>query len=175
MNVQYNLDLTEYNSYRIHSVARVAYFPESKDELIDVVQKKHPIIIGGGCNVILSKDIYEQPIVFIRENYSSIKQITGEQLLVMAGTDLKVLSEYAFEQSMTGLEYFYDIPGCVGGATIMNAGCNGVSFGDFIDFVTYFDVDKNKIITKSSNDLFFQYRGSQLSVMNIVILEVGLS
>ena len=113
MNVQYNLDLTEYNSYRIHSVARVAYFPESKDELIDVVQKKHPIIIGGGCNVILSKDIYEQPIVFIRENYSSIKQITGEQLLVMAGTDLKVLSEYAFEQSMTGLEYFYDIPAIV--------------------------------------------------------------
>ena len=175
MNVKYNLDLTEYNSYRIHSVAKVAYFPESKMDLIDVVQKESPIVIGGGCNVILSKEIYEQPFVFIRKNFSGIKQITSERLLVKAGTDLNVLSEFAYEQSLTGLEYFYDIPGCVGGATIMNAGCNGVSFGDFIDFVTYFDIEKNKIITKSSKDLFFQYRGSQLSVMNIVILEVKLS
>lgn len=175
MKILYNLDLTEYNSYRIHSIAKVAYFPETNEELIDVVQKEHTIIIGGGCNVILSKDIYEQPFVFIRENFSGIKQITDERLLVKAGTDLKVLSEFAYEHSLTGMEYFYDIPGCVGGATIMNAGCNGVSFGDFIESVTYFDLTENKIFTISSEDLSFRYRGSQLSTMNIVILDVELA
>lgn len=175
MKILYNLDLTEYNSYCIHSIAKVAYFPETKEDLIDIVRKDSPIIIGGGCNVILSKDIYEQPFVFIRENFSGIKQISNERLLVKAGTDLKVLSEFAYEHSLTGMEYFYDIPGCVGGATIMNAGCNGVSFGDFIESVTYFDIDRKKLFTITSEELSFRYRGSQLSTMNIVILEVVLA
>lgn len=174
MRIVHNLDLVNYNSYQLHSIAETAYFPESIEEITEVVTHEHPIIIGGGCNVILTKAKYSQPFLFIRENYSGICQ-HEEKLIVKAGTDLKVLSEYALSHSISGLEWFYDIPGCVGGATIMNAGCNGGSFGDLITRVTFFDVDKGIVTALPKEDLHFEYRGNIFSSMNVVILEVELS
>ncbi len=174
MRIVHNLDLVNYNSYKLHSIAETAYFPESIEEITEVVTHEHPIIIGGGCNVILTKVKYSQPFLFIRDNYSGICQ-HEEKLIVKAGTDLKVLSEYALSHSISGLEWFYDIPGCVGGATIMNAGCNGGSFGDLITRVTFFDVDKGIVTALPKEDLHFEYRGNIFSSMNVVILEVELS
>lgn len=176
MKIVENLELKEYNSYRICAIAKTVFFPETLDDIIGVVDLPGIVIIGGGCNIILSKGYYEKEnFVFIRENFSGIQKLRDDRLKVKSGTDLKDLSLFAYENSLSGLEYFYDIPGCVGGATIMNAGCNGVSFGDFIESVTYYDINNKKIYTVSSDDLSFRYRGSQLSSMNIIILEVELS
>ena len=173
MKIIQNLDLTEYNSYRIHSVADTAYYPETLEEVIEIVNKENPIIIGGGCNVIFTQEKYSRPIMFIRDNFSGIKQCENH-LIVKAGTDLKVLSEYALEHSLTGLEWYYDIPGCVGGATIMNAGCSGASFSDLIVRVTYYDIDRQKVATLTKEELHFEYRGNVFKTMNVVVLEVEL-
>lgn len=173
MKILNNLDLTEYNSYRLHSKAETALFPESIEEIKVIVSQDCPIIIGGGCNVIFVREFYRQPIMFIRDNFSGILQ-EGNHLKVKAGTDLQLLSEYALKHSLSGLERYYDIPGCVGGATIMNAGCNGVSFSDLIVTVTYYDRDKRRIETLSKDELCFEYRGNVFQNMNVVILEVEL-
>lgn len=173
MKIINKLDLTEYNSYRVHSVAETAFFPETIDEVVDIVGKEKPIVIGGGCNIIFSKEYYKQPLMFIRDNFTGIKK-DGEQLIVKAGTDLKVLSEYALDHSLTGLEWYYDIPGCVGGATIMNAGCQGVSFSDLLEKVTFYNIDKGSISSLSKEELKFEYRGNVLRSMNVVVLEAYL-
>ena len=36
MKIINKLDLTEYNSYRVHSVAETAFFPETVDEVVDI-------------------------------------------------------------------------------------------------------------------------------------------
>ena len=173
MKIIHNLDLTEYNSYKLHSIAETAFFPETTEEVVDTVKNANPIVIGGGCNVIFSKENYSRPIMFIRDNYSGIRQ-DGERLIVNAGTDLKVLSEYAYAQSLTGLEWYYDIPGCVGGATIMNAGCQGVSFCDFIESIKYLDCSSNSILTIDKKAAGFEYRGNIFASIPVVILEVSL-
>lgn len=173
MKIVQNLDLTEYNSYRLHSIAETALFPETIEEVEEIVKTSNPIVIGGGCNVIFSKERYSQPIMFIRDNYSGINQ-DGERLIVKAGTDLKDLSEYAYANSLTGLEWYYDIPGCVGGATIMNAGCQGVSFCDFIESIRYLDCSSNKILKIDKSEAGFEYRGNIFSSIPVVILEVTL-
>ena len=173
MKIINKLDLTEYNSYRVHSVAETAFFPETIDDVVDIFGKEKPIVIGGGCNVIFSKEYYKQPIMFIRDNYTGIKK-EGERLIAKAGTDLKVLSEYALDHSLTGLEYYYDIPGCVGGATIMNAGCQGVSFSDLLEKVTFYDVNEDSISSLSKDELKFEYRGNVLRSMNVVVIETQL-
>lgn len=174
MKIIHNLDLTEYNSYKVHSIAETAYFPETIEDVISVVSKVSPIIIGGGCNVIFTKDFYTQPIVFIRDNFSGIRQ-DREHLLVKAGTNLKLLSEYAMSHSLSGLERYFDIPGCVGGATIMNAGCNGESFSDLIEKVVFYNIDEQTIASFQKDELQFEYRGNVFKTMNVVVLEVELS
>ena len=173
MKIISNLDLSGYNSYNIKSIAEIAYFPETKEELIEVANNPEAIVIGGGCNVIFSQNRYRVPFVFIKENYSGIVK-KGESLIVKAGTDLKKLSVYAFRHSLTGLEYYYDIPGCVGGATIMNAGCQGVSFSDYIQKITYYNRKTKDIITISKEEAEFEYRGNIFNNLSVVILEVEL-
>ena len=179
MIVKENLDLTEYNSYKVHSVAALALFPESVDDVKDILSKydmSHVCIVGKGCNSIFAKEYYptSQPFLFIRDNFSDIDQ-QGDILRVLAGTDLKELSVYAMEHSFTGLEYFYDIPGCVGGAITMNAGSCGVSFTDYIVDITYIECETQRIQTIGREKLKMGYRDSLFKGNNKnVILECTL-
>lgn len=164
MKTIHNLDLTEYNSYKVHSIAALAFFPECLEDFSTIlstfdITKSH--IIGKGCNTIFAKDYYpeNQPLIFIRENFSNIELKDGK-LYVAAGTDLKDLSLFAMEHSMAGLEYFYDILGCVGGAITMNAGSCGVSFSDYIEEITYMDCMSQNILTISKGDMKTGYRES---------------
>lgn len=164
MIVKENLDLTEYNSYRVHSIAALALFPESLDDVKEILSKydmSQMCIVGKGCNTILAKEYYptSQPFLFIRDNFSDIDQ-QGDTLRVLAGTDLKELSVYAMEHSYAGLEYFYDIPGCVGGAITMNAGSCGVSFTDYIVDITYIECETRRILTIEREQFKTGYRDS---------------
>lgn len=176
MIIKNNLELDLFNSYHLHSIVRNAFFPESLDDILSLLSLPHIVIIGGGCNIILSKPEYsEENFVFIRDNYSGIERISDTSIRVKAGTDLKYLSEYALENELSGLEYFYDIPGCVGGATIMNAGCQGVSFSDSIDRIIYLDIEDSLIKEIAKEDAKFEYRGNIFSRKKVVILEVVLN
>lgn len=179
MIIKENLDLTEYNSYKVHSVAALALFPESVDDVKEILSKydiSQICIVGKGCNTILAKEYYPatQPFLFIRNNFSEIDQ-QGDNLRVFAGTDLKELSIYAMEHSYTGLEYFYDIPGCVGGAITMNAGSCGVSFTDCIVDITYIECETQNILTIEREQVKTGYRDSLFKGNNKnIILECTL-
>lgn len=164
MIVKHNLDLTDYNSYKVHSTAALALFPENEEDFLSLLVNENITnahIIGKGCNTIFAKEYYDEnhPLIFIRENYAGIMSGNGS-LKVLAGTDLKELSVYAMEQSLTGMEYFYDIPGCVGGAITMNAGSCGVSFSDHLFSISYLDAESKKIQVIKKDDLKNSYRSS---------------
>ncbi len=164
MKIIKDLDLTNYNSYKIHSTAAIALFPESEQDLREIISNydvSSAYILGKGCNSIFAKKYYpvSQPIIFIRENYSGICQ-HGNQLEVLAGTDLEELSIYAMKHSFAGLEYFYDIPGCVGGAITMNAGSCGISFSDYIESVKYLDCNTRDVRILKKEEIETGYRNS---------------
>lgn len=161
MIIETDLDLTPYNSYRINSVASIAYFPESKQELLNLIQSQsNYIVIGGGCNIVLSKERYDDTIfIILRENYSGIETIDNK-IRCLAGTDLMSLSLYALEKGFTGLEIYYDIPGSVGGAVVMNAGAKGEDIAHLIEEVEVYDTELGKIINLNKEELGYDYRNS---------------
>lgn len=161
MKVVENLNLLQYNSYRLESVAKKAYFPESIEEIEQLLLKHTDyIVLGGGNNVIFSKFFYDKEFLIIRENLSKIEKIDDEHFIVEAGVDMKFLSEFACENSLTGLEYFYDIPGSIGGAIVMNAGSNDVFIEQLVKTITYFDIESKEVKSVDSKDAQFGYRTS---------------
>ncbi|MCQ2959427.1 MAG: UDP-N-acetylmuramate dehydrogenase [Bacteroidales bacterium] len=175
MKIYKNFDLTNYNSYHLHSVAENVFFPETIEDFEEIIGMQNLNVIGGGCNIIFSKEKYEKEnFIFVRENFSGIEKISANTLRVKSGTDLKDLSVFAMDNSLSGMEFYYDIPGTVGGATIMNAGCQGVSFSDFILTITYFDVKENVILKITKDEAAFGYRKNIFSNKNVFILEVEL-
>ncbi|MEN6309762.1 MAG: UDP-N-acetylmuramate dehydrogenase [Anaerohalosphaeraceae bacterium] len=162
MKIFNDYDLTACNSYRVKAVAARVFMPETDDDIVAVFsdRSRPRIILGGGCNVILSKDYYDQLDFVIFNAPFSACSVQGNTIIAEAGLSLKILSETAYENELAGLEYFYDVPGSVGGAVFMNAETLGESVSDGIDNVTFFDTTNLSFKTLPKQNLAFGYRQS---------------
>lgn len=76
-----------------------------------------------------------------------------------AGLSLAGLCREVENNSLSGLEFAWGIPGSVGGAVYMNAGAYGGEMKDTVFSVTHIDKE-GKIGTIKSDDLDFGYRHS---------------
>ncbi|MCE7040502.1 UDP-N-acetylmuramate dehydrogenase [Dyadobacter sp. CY312] len=157
-----NFDLTDYNSYKIKAVCKTAYFPDTDDDIhrlfSNVAQKK--ILLGGGYNVLLSKDYYDTEFVIFSGNYNKMELVGEESILCEAGCDMKELSEFALSCELSGLEIFFDIPSSLGGAVVMNAGAGGEDIQTVLDKVWYYNPGSGRIEEITKEEIGFEYRNS---------------
>lgn len=157
-----NFDLTRYNSYAVKATCKKAYFPETDEDIYKLFynSKDKYILLGGGYNVLLVEEYYDQEFVVFSGNYDNIKIEDNVFLTCEAGCDMKKVSEFALENELKGLEIFYDIPSSLGGAVVMNAGAGGEDIQGILLKVWYFDPDSGKILEIDKKDIGFEYRNS---------------
>lgn len=162
MNIIKDCSLTSYNSYRIVSTCKRAFFPNNENDIIEAVRlSKNFIFIGSGHNIILSKSYYDCDFIIFNDNFNCIK--VDKKLNIInaeAGAKFLDLSTIALEYHMTGLEFCYDIPSSVGGGVIMNAGTKEGEIKDVLMKVRYLDLKTMKIVESDSKDLNLSYRDS---------------
>lgn len=162
MRTEHNFDLTNYNSYRIKAKCLTAYFPENEDDFIEIFKngEEGKIIIGGGYNIILASDYYEQDFIIVGETYSSVLLEEPGVITCEAGASTLQLSEFALEKSLSGAEIFFDIPSSIGGAVVMNAGASGEEIKDILLKVRYLDLKDMTVKEILKDDIGYQYRNS---------------
>lgn len=161
MKVFKNLDLTNYNSYKIRAYCDTAYFPEKEEEVVSFFAvNKVFILLGSGHNIILSKEHYQEPFVLFNGNYNKINQIDNGLLEIEAGAMMWDVAKFAFDKELCGLEIFWDIPSSLGGAVVMNAGASGEEIKDLLVKVRYLDLSDHTIKEIIKEDLSFEYRNS---------------
>lgn len=162
MKVLSNFDLTNYNSYRIKATCKNACFPENENDIVSFYNENDSyILLGSGHNVILSKEYYDTNFLIFNGNYnkSKINKQTGV-VEAEAGITMLRLSELALDNSLSGLEIFYDIPSSLGGAVVMNAGASGEEIKDILIKVRYLDLEDMKIKEIYKSEMGFEYRNS---------------
>ncbi|NHF61383.1 UDP-N-acetylmuramate dehydrogenase [Flavobacteriaceae bacterium TP-CH-4] len=178
MKVFSNFDLTHYNSYKIKSACKKAYFPESEADIISIYKTEKntkKIILGGGYNIIFSQSYYHETFIIFGDSYANIHKHGDNRIEAEAGINMKALSEYAYNQGLTGLEIFYDIPSSLGGAIVMNAGASGEEIKDVLISVRYLDLATLRVKEISCQEIEFDYRNSFFQRnINTVILRVLL-
>ena len=155
-------DLTDYNGYKVKANCRKAWFPEAEGDLLEIYSmdlEKRIIILGNGNNVILSKEYYDEDFIIFNGCFNQI-EVNGTEIMAESGVTLLRLSQIAMEHSLTGLEIFYDIPGSVGGAVVMNAGTKDIEIKDVLRKVRYLDLADMKIKEIYCDDIHFEYRNS---------------
>ncbi len=134
MQVQENYSLKSYNTFGIAAKARffisVATVSELKEALASPL---HPtkFILGGGSNMLLTKDI---DALVIHINLKGIEVLSKEKnhvtVRVMAGENWHEFVLHTLQQGWGGLENLSLIPGNVGTAPIQNIGAYGVELKD---------------------------------------------
>lgn len=162
MREYHDFDLTEFNGYRIQAKCRKAYFPDSESELINVFLENPKVnCLGSGHNIILSKEWYDSNFLILNGNFNNFSVENDTNVVqVEAGANMKDVSQFALNQKLSGLEFFFDIPSSLGGAVVMNAGTKEGETKDILIKVRYFDKEKRIIVEKNKEELDFDYRRS---------------
>ena len=169
MKIYHNFDLTNYNSFRLSSIAKVAYFPESICDLRYILScnQKYPIL-ADGTNVLLSPQIDKiiclllMPIVFNKQT---------NRLSVTANVKLQSLVSYSISKSLSGFEELWGIPGSIGGAVMGNAGSGKSEISDNLYCVKTIN-HYGQIKTYFKQQLNFRRRYCLLSKLNEIIIQV---
>lgn len=136
---------------------------EALCELIRFVKEKSVryFVLGNGSNVLFSDEGYRGVILHVGQMMNEITLIDDTTISAQAGASLTRVCNFALENSLTGLEFAYGIPGYVGGAVFMNAGAYG---GEVKDVFVSADVitPDGEMITVKADDMRFSYRYSAL-------------
>jgi len=162
MIIYENFNLTQYNAYRVNAVCSKAWFPENEKDLSEIYfqnPNKRFIILGNGNNIILSKEYYQEEFIILNGCFDKI-EINDAEIVAEAGSTLLQVSETALKNNLSGFEIFYDIPGSVGGAIVMNAGTKEGEIKDILIKVRYFDLADMQIKEIVKEDIGFGYRDS---------------
>ena len=124
-------------------------------------------IVGVGSNLMVRDGGFNGLIIKLGKNFNKIK-INKDTLSVGAGVLDVNLAKFALKNLIKDFEFFSGIPGTIGGAIKMNAGCYGSQTADNLKRILVINkLGKIKYLTKDELDL--KYRSSNLTDELIVL------
>ena len=171
--VVYNFDLRRLSWLKVGGPAQVFFQPEDEEDLalfLNNIPPEVPIFAIGLCSNLIIRDGGIPGIVIkLGKNFSRIKFFEKYISIGAACIDSQVAKISA--KKGIDLSFLRTIPGNIGGAVTMNAGCYGSYVSDY--FLSMRAVFRNGTVrTLYSKDVSFHYRGS-LIPENPIITEVN--
>ena len=124
-------------------------------------------IVGVGSNLMVRDGGYDGLIIKLGKNFNKIK-INKNILSVGSGVLDINLAKFALQNFIKDFEFFSGIPGTIGGAIKMNAGCYGSQTADNLKRILVINkFGKLKYLKK--DELELKYRSSNLTDDLIVL------
>jgi UDP-N-acetylmuramate dehydrogenase len=137
-----NEPLARYNSWRVGGCAERLYIPAGLADLQDFLrglnEKEMVHFIGLGSNLLV-RDGGVRGSVVVMHNVLTGLRMDGELVYAEAGVTCAKLARFTAKQHRHGAEFMAGIPGTVGGALAMNAGCHGGETWDVVRRVQTID------------------------------------
>lgn len=173
-NYTENESMSEHTTFRIGGPADLFVVPTTVEGLAAVVSacNKEGIycfILGNGSNVLVSDKGIRGVVVSTAACLNNIELIGAYEIKCGAGVKLSRLSDLACENSLTGAEFAWGIPGTVGGAVYMNAGAYDGEMKDILVSCEYLTPD-GELHTMLADEMDLSYRHSAFSENGYVIV-----
>ena len=134
--------------------------------ILNEINNENFYIIGSGSNLLIRDNGYNGTLIKLGKGFNTIT--IDENKLVVGASILDInLSNFALRENIEGFEFYSGIPGSIGGAVKMNAGCYG---SETVDVIHSIEICNNfgqrKTITKDKLNL--KYRSSNINKADIV-------
>lgn len=178
-NISYTVNepMSCHTSFKTGGAADVFVLPKTTDELKNVLlaAKENSLptfVLGKGSNLLVS-DYGIEGVVISLTNLSQI-ELNGNEMTCSSGVSLASACVKARDNSLSGLEFAYGIPGTVGGAVYMNAGAYDGEVSNVIKSAEVMDYNGN-IFTIKREDMALGYRTSIFSNERYIILSATFS
>ncbi|OGT53093.1 MAG: UDP-N-acetylenolpyruvoylglucosamine reductase [Gammaproteobacteria bacterium RIFCSPHIGHO2_12_FULL_42_13] len=159
--------LAKYTSWRVGGPADHVYIPADLADLTLFLQELPPDMplmwLGLGSNTLI-RDSGLDGVVIVTQGALHELSLVGERAIrAEAGVSCGQVARYTARHELTGLEFMAGIPGTVGGALAMNAGCNGGETWQYVSRVETIDRNGQHNIRPVS-DFTIAYRDVQRPV-----------
>lgn len=162
--------------YKIGGPAALFIKPKNGKELAEAVRILNEnsikyFFLGKGSNILVSDEGYYGCIIDMNSYLNKIS-VQEEIVTAESGCTMATAGLFAEKHGLTGFEELSGIPGTVGGAVVMNAGCYGAEIKDVINSVTV--IREGKQVELKTFELEFGYRSSNLKGEIILSAEFKL-
>ena len=175
----FSAPMSEQTTFKIGGEADLLIFPSSAEEvskifkLVDLFDLPC-VILGNGSNVLVRDKGIRGVVVKFTEKFFGNIRCEDNKIIACAGAELKSVSDFAAENSLTGLEFACGIPGSIGGAIFMNAGAYDGEMKNIIAKVKAV-TPNGELVEFGRADLDLGYRHSIFQENNCAICEVELN
>lgn len=161
-----NEPLARYTSWRVGGRADQLYIPADLEDLryfLQSLDEAEPIyFIGLGSNLLV-RDGGVRGTVVLMHNVLTTLQMDGEAVYVEAGVTCAKLAKFCAKEARQGAEFFAGIPGTLGGALAMNAGCYGSETWNVVKRVTTIN-KRGELNTRDAAEFIPSYRHIDMPV-----------
>jgi UDP-N-acetylmuramate--alanine ligase len=158
-----NASLKDLVWFRAGGAADTLFRPADLDDLCAFMAarpKDIPIsVIGVGSNLLIREGGIEGVTIRLPSSFGKIEQVGPNRLRVGAAALDSAAARAACDCAIAGLEFLRGIPGTIGGALAMNAGCYGREMKDILVEARAVDA-RGKLVTFSNAEMGFTYRHS---------------
>ena len=166
-----NYELKNHTTFKIGGLAQRVFFPETIEQLCELLQTLHnPLILGNCSNVLVSSKGIEQDVILTSKLNKF--EVSNNIITAQCGVKVPMLSKEAESLALSGLEFMIGFPGSVGGAVVMNASAHSQAVSDTFKTCRVFDLDAKKILELNKDEMKFGYRHSVLQEKNYILLDV---
>ena len=164
MEILENFSLKNYNTFGIEAKARQFISVHTLTELRTVLEEnksQNKFILGGGSNMLLTKDI---DALVIHVDLKGKKIIKEDDDFVwvesQAGENWHEFVIWTIDQNFGGLENMSLIPGNVGTTPVQNIGAYGTEIKDTFDSCEAMEIENQEMKTFTKTECHFGYRES---------------
>jgi len=135
-NLQENISLAKYTTFKVGGSARYFCEPSSQQGLLEILEYARKeslpfIVLGRGSNVVISDHGYPGLVIHIGDRFSNIK-IEKNRIYAESGALLNSVVLQAIKAGLGGMQKLGGIPGSVGGGVYINAGAYGQEIAQVI-------------------------------------------
>ena len=169
--------LAPFTWLRVGGPADVIFLPQDEADLADFLRGLDPATpvsaIGVGSNLLVRDGGVEGVVIRLARDFARIEP-RGESRIFAGAAALDAnLAREAGKAGIGGLEFYRGVPGTVGGACVMNAGCYGAETRDVL--VEAYAIDRaGERLTLTNAGMDFVYRKSKTAAARALIFTGAL-
>ncbi|KXB70858.1 UDP-N-acetylmuramate dehydrogenase [Peptoniphilus sp. DNF00840] len=175
----YDEPMKNHTSFCVGGPAKLLIKPNDEVALVEILKsiKKNNYkyyILGNCTNIIVRDKGFDGIIIKLKNKLNDVKKVSDKEIYAGTGASMKKISEFAMENSLTGLEFAHGIPGSLGGAVVMNAGAYDGEIKNVVKSVRLLDEDL-KVIEVPGDEMNFSYRHSLVQERDLIVLGATFS
>jgi len=124
-----NEPLAKYTSWRVGGIAKRLYCPADLTDLSfflsDLPDSEKLLYLGLGSNLLIRDGGFNGTVLLMLGGLTVLEQRNDTLIRAEAGVSCATMARFCARHNLSGAEFLAGVPGTIGGALRMNAGCFG--------------------------------------------------